>query len=47
MEVLYPRRVIDNNWSTPTDPNGSRVNTTRSQVRRDGMTHREFIEVSK
>ena len=46
-EILQPRRVIDNTWCTPTDPTGARVKITRSQVRKDGMTHREFAEVSK
>jgi hypothetical protein len=41
-EVAHPKSVIDNNWCTPTDPFGSRLKTTNSQVRRDGMTHREF-----
>jgi hypothetical protein len=38
-EVQHPRSVIDNDWRTPIDPTGSRIKTTRSQVRRDGMTH--------
>jgi len=47
MEILNPRRVIDNTWCTPTDPTGARLKITRAKIRRDGMTQREFEEVSK
>ncbi len=46
-EILFPRRVIDNTWSTPTNPTGARLKTTTSQIRRDGMTHQQFVEVNQ
>lgn len=30
MEILNPRRVIDNTWCTPTDPTGARLKITRA-----------------
>ena len=35
------------NWSIPTDPTGARIKTTASQTRRDGMTHKMFMEVDR